>query len=488
VDTLAAYKGHLTEIAKLSSVLSLLGWDLRTHMPKKGVAFRSQVTGKLAKMRFERTTSDELGRLIEELERRDGLSDLERGSVRRVGKDYRRQKAVPPALVEEFSVARSNAQAAWASAREASAFADFAPHLEKMVGYARRFAEFYGYEDHPYDALLEGFEPGMTCVELREIIEPLRDRLVPLLARLMEAGTKPDATVFAGGFDVEKQRGLARRALEAIGYDFAGGALDDVAHPFTTTIGPGDVRVTNRYAPTQLGPGLFAALHEGGHALYNQGMDEQLFALGLAGGASNGIHESQSRMIENQIGRSLPFWEFFQPILAEVFPQFADVAPETLYAAANVVSPSLIRVEADEVTYNFQTGLIDGSIGVEELPRLWNDAMESYLGVTPPDDARGVLQDVHWSMGAFGYFPSYMLGNLYAAQIYAAIRERIADLDDRIRSGDFGPLLTWLRENVHRHGAAYEPKELVEQTTGETLDPGHFVRYVTGKFGRIYGI
>jgi carboxypeptidase Taq len=496
VDTLTAYKGHLTEIAKLGSALSLLNWDQQTHMPKRGVAFRSQVTGKLAKMRFELSISDELGAFVAELEKRDGLSDLERGSLRRVGKDYRRQKAIPPALVEESTVARSNAQAAWASAREASAFGDFAPHLEKMVGYARRFAELYGYEDHPYDALLEGFEPGMTCAELREIIGPLRDQLVPFLARLIKEGTKPDATVLAGDFDVETQRAVARRALEAIGYDFAAGALDDVAHPFTTTIGPGDVRVTNRYAQDQLGPGLFAALHEGGHALYNQGMGEELFALGLAGGASNGIHESQSRMIENQVGRSLPFWDFFRPVLDEDFPQFAAVAPETLYRAANVVSPSLIRVEADEVTYNFhimlrfeiEAGLIDGSIGVEELPRLWNEAMERYLGVTPPDDARGVLQDVHWSMGAFGYFPSYMLGNLYAAQMHAAIRERIPDLDDQIRSGDFDPLLLWLRENVHRHGAAYEPKELIERITGETLDSSHFVRYVTTKFGDIYGI
>ena len=496
MDTFTAYRNHLTEMAKLGSVLALLNWDQHTHMPKKGVAFRSQVTGKLAKMRFELSVSDELGAWIEELEKREGLSDLERGSLRRVGKDYRRQKAIPPAFIEEFSIARSEAQAAWAAAREASRFADFAPHLEKMVGYARKLAEFYGYEDHPYDALLEGFEPGMTCAELREIIDPLREQIVPFLARLMKDGTAPDATVLAGSFDVETQRKLAHRALEAVGYDFAAGALDDVAHPFTTTIAPGDVRVTNRYAANLLGPGLFAALHEGGHALYNQGNTEDLFSLGLAGGASNGIHESQSRMIENQVGRSLPFWKFFQPILAEHFPQFANVAPEDLYRAANVVSPSLIRVEADEVTYNFhimlrfeiEAGLIDGSIGVEELPKLWNEAMERYLGVTPPDDADGVLQDVHWSMGAFGYFPSYMLGNLYAAQMDATIRKEIPDLDDRIRRGDFADLLSWLREKVHRHGATYEPKQLIERITGETLDPTYLVRYVTTKFGEIYGI
>jgi len=494
VDRLEAYKAHLTEIAKLGSVLSLLGWDQQTHMPKKGVGFRSQVMGKLSKMRFELAVSDELGAYIDELETRDDLSEVERGSVRHVAKEYRRQKAVPPEFVEAFTVARSEAQAAWAGAREASSFADFAPHLEKMVGFARKLAEYYGYEDHPYDALLEGFEPGMTCAELKTIIEPLREQLVPFLERLMRDGTKPDPSALTGTFDIETQRTLARRALDVIGYDFDAGALDDVPHPFTTTIAPGDVRVTNRYASDHLGPGLFAALHEGGHALYNQGMGEELYALGLANGASNGIHESQSRMIENQVGRGLPFWEFFQPILAELFPQFADVPPEALHRASNVVAPSLIRVEADEVTYNFhimvrfeiEASLIDGSIDVADLPKLWNEAMERYLGVTPPNDAQGVLQDVHWSMGAFGYFPSYMLGNLYAAQMHATMRAEIPDLDNRIRAGALDVLLSWLREKVHRHGATYEPKELIERITGKTLDSSSFVSYVTDKYSAIY--
>lgn len=494
MDTLTAYKAHNEEIAKLGSALSVLGWDQHTHMPSKGVAFRSQVMGKLSKMAFELSVSDELGAYITELEKRDGLSTEEAGSVRRVGKNYRRQQAVPPNFVEEVTVARSQAQAAWAKAREASSFADFKPHLEKMVGYARRFAEYYGYEDHPYDALLEGFEPGMTCAELRGIIDPLRQELVPFLGRLMEDGTSPDASVLEGTFDLPTQRSLARRALEAVGYDFGAGALDDVAHPFSTRIGPGDVRVTNRYAEEHLGPGLFAALHEGGHALYGQGMAENLLPLQLASGSSNGIHESQSRMIENQVGRSRPFWVFFQPILAEYFPHFGSVAPELLYGAANVVSPSLIRVEADEVTYNFhimlrfeiEAGLIDGSIDVSDLPQLWNEAMERYLGVVPPNDALGVLQDVHWSMGAFGYFPSYMLGNLYAAQMLATLRDDVPDLDDQIRVGEFGPLLSWLRDKVHRLGAIYEPKELIEKITGESLDSSHFVGYVKAKYSDVY--
>ena len=496
MNTLTAYRRHLTEIAKLGSALSLLSWDQHTHMPKKAVGFRSQTLGKLSKMRFELSVSDELGDYIEALEGRDDLSELEQNSVRHVAKEYRRHKAVPADFVEAFTVARSNAQTAWAAAREASSFEDFAPHLEKMVDFARRFADYFGYEAHPYDALLEGFEPGMTCAELEEIIEPLRDELVPFLTRLMEEGTAPGASPFAGRFDVPTQRDLAHRALEVIGYDFDAGALDDVAHPFTTTIGPGDVRVTNRYAPDHLGPGLFAALHEGGHALYNQGMGEELYALGVASGASNGIHESQSRLIENQIGRSLPFWSFFQPIAAGYFPQLADVSSEALYRAANTVAPSLIRVEADEVTYNFhimlrfeiEAGLVDGSIAVRDLPALWNDAMRRYLGVQPPDDAQGVLQDVHWAMGAFGYFPSYMLGNLYAAQLHATLHEEMPDIDEKVRSGDFGPLLSWLREKVHRHGAAYEPKPLIERICGRTLEASDFIRYVTEKYSDIYAL
>jgi len=496
VDTLTAYRDHMLEIGKLGSAIALLGWDQHTHMPRKAVAFRAQVIGKLTKILFELSVSDELGSYLEDLEGRDDLSEAEAGSVRRIGELYRRRKAVPAEFMEQLTVARSEAQAAWAKAREASDFAAFQPHLEKMVGFARQLADYYGFDEHPYDALLKDFEPGMTCAQLKTIIQPLRDELVPFLERLTKDGTAPDASAVSGTFDVETQRRLARRALEVIGYDFDAGDLADVAHPFTTTIGPGDVRVTNRYSETLLGPGLFAALHEGGHALYNQGMGEDLLALGIGGGASNGIHESQSRMIENQVGRSRPFWKYFTPILAKYFPQYASVDPEDLYRAFNIATPSLIRVEADEVTYNLhimlrfeiEAGLVDGSIDVSDLPKLWNHAMERYLGVVPPNDAVGVMQDVHWSMGAFGYFPSYMLGNLYAAQMFEKLRADLPDLDDQIASGDITTLLGWLRSHVHELGGIYKPMDLIERITGETLDGTYFVRYVKAKFSDIYGL
>jgi len=494
VNTIEAYRNHLGEMAKYMSALSVLGWDQETYMPPKGVLARSGVRGLLSKKMSELLISDDLGKYLAELRQADKLTEAERASVYRVGKRHDRNRAIPPELVEERSIAQSQAQAAWVAARKASDFKAFQPHLEKMVGYARKFAELYGYEEHPYDALIEEFEPGMTCRKLKAVIDPLRAELVPFLRRLMDEGTKPDDSLLEGTFDVDTQRRMSRRALEIILYDFEAGGLADVAHPFTTTIGPGDVRVTNRYLEKQLLSGLFGALHEGGHGLYNQGIPAELFTLGLSRGSSNGIHESQSRMIENQVGRSLPFWKFFQPVLAEFFPQFRKTKPEALYAAANVVTPSFIRVEADEVTYNFhimlrfeiEAGLIDKSIEVAELPRLWNDAMKRYLGVVPPNDARGVLQDVHWSQGSFGYFPSYMLGNLYAAQMLATIKKQLPNLDAAIEAGDLKPLVGWLRENVHRYGAMYEPQEMMKRVTAEELNPAYFVRYVKEKFGAIY--
>ncbi|NQT94016.1 MAG: carboxypeptidase M32, partial [Lentisphaerae bacterium] len=454
MDTLTAYKEHLKEMNIISSALSLLSWDQETHMPPRGIAARAQVTGRFAKNLFELSVAPELGKHIETLARESSLTVEERASVRDIDKDYRRQKAIPPALIEEHATARSQAQAAWAEARKGSDFGVFQPLLVKMVDYARRFADYYGYEEHPYDALLEDFEPGMTVEKLNTIIEPLREQLVPFLQRLAAEGTPPDTTPIEGSFDVDKQRELARVALQLIGYDFDAGTLDDVAHPFTTTIAFDDVRVTNRYLEDHVTSGLFGALHEGGHALYNQGMPENLYHLRLNGGSSNGIHESQSRMVENLLGRSLPFWQHFQPILAEIFPQSGDISPEALYRAVNVVTPSFIRVEADEVTYNLhimlraelEAGLIAGEIQVADLPKRWNEAMDRYLGVTPPNDALGVLQDVHWSLGYFGYFPSYMLGNLYASQMATKIRRDMPDLDERIAAGDIAALIQWLKE------------------------------------------
>jgi len=496
VNTRTAYLDILTELGKLNSAVALLSWDEETHMPKKGLGLRAETLGKLSRMAFELSTGDELGRCIEELEGRDDLSLKEAASVRVVGKEYRRNKAIPPDLFEEFTIAQSKSQAAWGEAKRASDFALFRPHLEKMVDYTRQFAELYGYEECPYDALLDRFEPGMTSAQLRKIIEPLRERLVPFIDRLLAEGTPPDVSVLDGRFPLDAQRAMARIVLEKIGYDFNAGALDDTMHPFTTQIAPGDVRVTNRYLESNPLSGLFGALHEGGHALYGQGMGDELYTLQLTDGASSGFHESQSRLIENQIGRSVPFWTFFRPILVDAFPALSNASVDAMYRAANLVNRSLIRVEADEVTYNLhimlrfelETKLLDGSIEAEDLPALWNDAMQRYVGVTPTSDAGGALQDIHWSGGLIGYFPSYMLGNLYAAQISRTVREEIPSLNEQIAGGDFAPLLGWLRNKIHRFGAIYEPGELIVRITGEALSSEPFLAYVTDKYSEIYGL
>ena len=496
MDTPTTYLSILTELSKLNSAVSLLTWDEETHMPKKGLDFRAEAIGKLSRMAFELSISDELGRCLEELEARDDLDPTQTASVRVVGKEYRRSKAVPPKLFEEFTIAQSRSQAAWGEARRASDFGLFRPHLEKMVDYTRQFAELFGYDDCPYDALLDRFEPGMTSAKLHAIMEPLRERLVPFLDRLLSDGTPPAERVLDGRFPIDAQRTLARTVLERIGYDFDAGALDDTMHPFTTQIAPGDVRVTNRYLEANPLSGLFGALHEGGHALYGQGMGDELYVLQLSDGASFGFHESQARLIENQIGRSRAFWAFFRSTFVEAFPALGAVSADALYRAANTVSRSLVRVEADEVTYNLhimlrfelETKLLDGSIDVADLPASWNNAMERYVGVTPADDADGVLQDVHWSGGLIGYFPSYMLGNLYAAQITRALRSEIPSLDDRIAAGDFAPLLAWLRDKIHRFGGAFEPEELIVRITGEELTSEPFLDYITAKYSEIYGL
>ncbi|HDL85611.1 MAG TPA: carboxypeptidase M32 [Candidatus Acetothermia bacterium] len=496
MDTLAAYKEHLREIGKLESALSLLNWDQRTNLPRKGHPARAEVIGKLTKMVFSLSVSDKLGEYLEKLQGQDGLTEVERASVRVVGKAYLRHKVIPPAFYEEYAIAAARSETAWEEAKEKSDFELFKPHLERMVDYARKFAEYYGYDESPYDALIEEFEPGMTSAELKTIIEPLRSELVPFIKRLMEEGKRPKDGFMQGTFPEEMQRTLSLKALSAMNYDFDAGRLDQTVHPFTTTIGPSDVRITTRYLPHNVLSGLASSMHEGGHALYDQGIPDDLRWSGLDEGASFGIHESQSRMWENLVGRSRPFWTFFAPIAGEVVPQLSVVSAEDLYRAVNIVKPSLVRVEADEVTYNLhimlrfelEQALITGEINVSDLPGLWRDAMKRYLGVVPEDDAHGVLQDVHWSSGLFGYFPSYMLGNLYSAQFFAAARREITDLDEQIAGGKLSELLAWLRENIHQYGKMYEPKELVERITGEAPNSSHFVRYIVDKYTDVYGL
>ncbi len=485
---------YVREIAEIHSAVALGAWDQRTHMPERGAEARAKVLGRLERMAFERVVSDRMGELLAAAERDGVCSEVDQALIRVWKREHTRNRAVPPALYQKFVETTSRAETVWEKAKAASDFALFRPHLAEVVDLVREMAKLIGYRESPYDALLDEYEPGMTVAALRPLLGSLRERLVAFLKELSRG--KPPRELPAGTYPLDAQKRFCRETLTWIGYDFQAGRLDDSAHPFTIGIGLGDVRVTNRYQDDDPFPGLFGALHEGGHALYGQGNDPELAWTGLAGGASFGIHESQSRFWENQIGRSLPFWRYAHPHLVRHFPGLARAKPEDVWRHVNRVEPSLIRVEADEVTYNLhiclrfelEVDLVEGRLEVDELPARWNRAMADYLGVTPPDDARGVLQDVHWSGGMFGYFPSYTLGNLYAAQIADAAERAIPGLWAKVEAGEFAPIRGWLWEEVHRHGRVFLPEDLVRRVTGSGLGAEPFLHYIRRKYGEVYGL
>lgn len=487
-------KDYVREISEIQSAVALCAWDQRTQMPEKGAEARAKVVGRLERMAFERAVSDRMGELLAAAERDGPASEIDQALIRVWKRDYTRHRAIPPALYQKFVETTARAEVVWEKAKAASDFALFRPHLAEVVDLVREMAELIGYEESPYDALLDEYEPGMTALKVRPLLGSLRVELVAFLKELGQGTPPPELP--PGTYPLDAQRRFCREVLGWIGYDFGAGRLDDSVHPFTIGVGPGDVRVTNRYQEDDPFSGLFGALHEGGHALYGQGNDPALAWTGLSGGASFGIHESQSRFWENQIGRSLPFWRYAHPHLLRHFPALAKTSPEDIWRHVNRAQPSLIRVEADEVTYNLhiclrfelEVELIEGRLAVDELPGRWNEAMADYLGVTPPDDRRGVLQDVHWSGGMFGYFPSYALGNLYAAQIAGAAEREVPGLWNKVEAGQFSPIREWLREAVHRHGRVYLPEDLVRRVTGSGLSADPFLRYIRRKYGEVYGL
>ncbi len=480
-------------IYAFQSAESLLQWDLETQMPPKAGEYRAYILGKISGFVFSQLVSDEMGKLIEEAEK-EAKSEEDKALLRFARIDYDKYKKIPPELWEKFSIETAKAQRAWEEAKEKSDFSVFAPHLSKVLDIVIEMAERLGYEENRYDALLDFFEPGMTTKKLNELIPSLREFLVGAVSKIEKVADVED--VFKKWhFDVEKQRELSKKVLRVMGYDFGAGRMDVSAHPFTTTIGPKDVRVTTRFDVHDLKYSFFSTVHEGGHALYEQGIPDEWRGLPIGDGASMAIHESQSRFWENVIGRSRSFWEFFKPHLEEIFPQFKDVNVDDLWKSANIVERSLIRTEADEVTYNLhimlrfelEEALVNRKLNVEELPKVWNEKMGEYLGVVPEKDSEGVLQDVHWAHGTFGYFPSYMLGNLYSAQIYFAMRKDL-DVDELVRNGQFEKILGWLREKIHSRARTLLPGELIEQVTGEQLDSKYFVNYIKEKYSRIYGV
>lgn len=495
---LARLKEMLAEIADLNGAASLLGWDQQTYMPPGAAEQRGQQTGTLSKIAHQIGTSPEMGKLLEDLrpyaERLDPDSDDAR-LIQFAIRDFERATRVPPEFIVEQNRVLAVANRAWAEARQQADFEHFRPHMEKIMELTHRFVSFFPPADHPYDILLDNFEPGMKTADVRAIFDALRPHQVELI-QAIAARPQVDDSFLHQPFDEKKQWDFGLEVITRFGYDWSRGRQDKSAHPFTGGPGLHDVRITTRVDPNFLNTMLFGTMHECGHALYDQGTDPALARTNLLGGASLAIHESQSRMWENLVGRSLPFWEHFYPRLQEYFPQLRELPLQRFYQGINKVQPSLIRVEADEATYNLhimlrleiELALIEGKLQVRDLPAYWSAKMQEYLGIVPPNDAVGVLQDIHWSWGLFGYFSTYALGNLISAQLWEKINADIPDLADRIRAGKFEALRGWLREKIHRHGRKFMPQELIQRVTGSKIDAAPYMRYLRRKYSDIYGL
>jgi len=510
---------RLARVADLHAAEAVLGWDQETYMPPGSVEARAAQLTTIARIAHEEFTSDRIGELLEAAAEEIGDSgyDTNDASLIRVSRrDYERATKIPADLVARLATAASLGQQSWQRARQESSFELFRSHLETILELTREKAEALGYEERIYDPLLDEFEPGMPTADVEVTFAALREQLVPIVRTLTEAGagqgghasSAPAPAAIAGGaaagpgplqrrYDDQAQWDFGVAVMGDFGFDFEHGRQDRSAHPFTTSFSAADVRVTTRIQEDFLPAGLFGTLHECGHGLYEQGVGAALERTPLAGGASLGVHESQSRLWEILVGRARPFWHHYYPRLQKVFPeQLADVDLDSFHRAINTVSPSLIRVEADEVTYNLhvmlrfelENALLEGRVAVADLPEAWNDGMRRYLGVTPGDDAEGVLQDIHWSMGAIGYFPTYTLGTLMSAQIFARANADIPDLQDQIGRGEFARLLEWLTDNIYRHGSKFTATELLERMGCGPPSAEPWLEYVRGKYGELYGV
>jgi carboxypeptidase Taq len=499
-----AYEELITtmkEITLLGSTASVLGWDQRTYMPPQGSAHRAAQLSLIAGMSHEKFVAPRIGELLTECEKSDLVKDPdspEAVNVREIRHRYDKETKLPKALVEELVKVTSLAEKEWETARKNSDFKSFAPAQEKVFELTKQVADCYGYAGgEPYDALLDNYEPGAKTKDVAVVFESLRKDLVELLGKIKAGKKKPDVSIIERPYNVELQRVFGESVAAAMGFDFTAGRLDITTHPFCDGFGPGDTRITTRYNPNRLNDALFGIMHEAGHALYEMGLDKwHHYGTPMADAASLGIHESQSRMWENQVGRSKEFWVYFLPQAKRIFREaLHDVDVDAMYGAVNYVTPSYIRVEADEATYNLhillrfelERALLNGDVKVKDIPGEWNSRFEKYFGIKVDKDSHGCLQDVHWPAGLIGYFPTYTLGNLNSAQFFAKAKKDIPDLMKQFERGDFSGLLAWLRKNIHQNGSRYRAKVLVEKVTGQPLSHKPLMDYMTSKFGEIYG-
>ena len=489
----------LEEILDLNNAAALLAWDQQVNMPPGGAADRGAQLATLNSLAHIKFTSEEIGQLLEALGPYAAELDPDSDTARLIQvteRDYKLATHVPPDHVARRARLLTAARQSWVEARRETNFSIFQPYLQEIMGLNQEYVSFFAPYEHVYDPLLDQFEPGMKTREVKKIFETLRPQQVTLLQTLKEFPQVDDRFLHQP-FEPDKQWAFGEKVIDKFGYDWDRGRQDLSPHPFTTSFGLGDVRITTRIQENFFNPAFFATLHECGHALYNQGFSPEIARTRLARGASLAIHESQSRMWENLVGRSRPFWETFYADLQHTFPtQLGDVDFERFFKGINKVEPSLIRVEADEATYNLhimlrlelEIALMEGTLAVKDLPEAWNQGMQDYLGLTPPDDGVGVLQDIHWSEGLMGYFSTYALGNLISLQLWERINKDIPDLPAHIRQGNFVPLLEWVREHIHRHGAKYKPQELVERVTGARITPEPYIRYLNEKYAEIYNL
>ena len=491
---------HLTrETALLQSIEALIGWDERTYMPPAAGEYRAEQMTYLAGVIHQRRTDRRIGELLAGLAvgplAKDKHSD-QATTIRQLQRDYEKQVKLPQALVEELTRASVLGQQAWVEARKNNDYPSFAPHVKKLFELKKQQAEALGYKSNAYDALLDDFEPDALTADVAKVLADLRRDLVPLVQAIQQAKKRPNSSILTREYPAAAQEAFGKAAAAAIGFDFKRGRLDVTHHPFCSGVGPHDCRITTRYDERFFPSALFGTLHEAGHGIYDQGLRPELYGLPPGMYVSLGIHESQSRMWENLVGRSRAFWQHFFPKFRETFPSARDVSLDDFYFAINGVEPSLIRVEADEATYNLhiivrfelEQAMLSGDLQAKDLPAAWREKYREYLGIEPPDDANGCLQDVHWSAALIGYFPTYSLGNLYAAQFFEQADKDLGGLVAQFSCGDFVPLKEWLQRNIHHRGQCYTAAELVQLVTGKPLTHAPLMRHLRSKLEPLYGL
>ncbi len=498
-DALIVFKERLAEIEDYQAIFALLEWDQQVNMPSGGADGRGYAISRVAERAHNLSVSDEMIRSLEDAEKAVAGMDADSDDARLVKlcrELLDKEIKVPSGWVSEFAQTTANANNVWEEAKAKNDFALFQPYLEKIVEMRRQYADFFKPYDHVYDPLLHHFDRGLNTTDLVEIFSTLRPRQVELI-RHISSRPQVDDRFLHGNFPEKEQWDFGVEVISAFGYDWNRGRLDKAVHPFTTGFNLGDVRITTRVYENLAGSSLFSCMHEAGHALYAMGASPSLARTPLSSNQSMALHESQSRLWENLVGRSKPFWKHYFPKFQSRFQsQLANVSLADFYRAINKVEPSYIRVEADEATYNLhvmlrfevELALVENRLQVKDLPDYWNTKFNEYFGITPPDNSRGVLQDVHWSAGYIGYFPTYSIGNVISVQLWETVRKDIPNLDELIEKAEFQPLLGWLVENVHRHGAKYECQELVQRVTGSKIDPKPYLGYLETKYKDIYGI